>query len=107
QAVLVRDRARLLRPAVAGVGPHPGLAGRTDDARAGGRVRGAALRARRGGGAPLGRRGQGPLGRPAPLRPLRAAADQPAQRLAQVLGVRDSALTAVELRTLNATALPR
>ena len=33
----------------------------------------AALCARRGSGAPLGRRGQGPRGHPAGLRPLRAA----------------------------------
>jgi gamma-butyrobetaine dioxygenase len=77
--------------------------GRQLNLRAGDRVRGAAVRRQRGGGAPLGRRGQGPLRHPARIRALRAAAHQPAQ----VPGVRDSALTAVELRTLNATAPPR
>ena len=42
------------------VGPHPGPAGRPDDAGAGRRVRRAALCGRRAGGALLGRRGQGP-----------------------------------------------
>ena len=42
-------------------------------------VRGAAVRAGRGGGPPLGRPGQGPGGHAAGLRALRAAAQQPAQ----------------------------
>ena len=70
---------------------------------AGGRVRGAAVRAGRGGGPPLGRRGQGPGGHAAGVRALRAATRRPGQ----VLGVRDRALTATELRTLKATAPPR
>ena len=66
------------------------------------------LRARRGGGAPLGRRGQGPRGHPAGVRPLRGLAPCSSQAgPAQLLGVRDRALTATELRTLNATAPPR
>ena len=57
----------------------------------------------RGGGPPLGRRGQGP-GRDAPefahFEPLLGGTGQ-------VTGVRDRALTATELCTLNATARPR
>jgi predicted HD phosphohydrolase len=64
---------------------------------------GAAVRAGRGGGAPLGRRGQGPGRHAARVRTLRAATWRPGQ----VLGVRDRALTVTELRTLNATAPPR
>lgn len=80
------------------IGPHPGPAGRPDDAGAGGRVRGSALCARRGGGAPLGRPGQGPLDHLASVRPLRGLAPRPAQ-----LGPRGSP---VRTRRLRATSVP-
>jgi hypothetical protein len=58
--------------------------------------------------APLGRRGQRPLGHPAGVRSLRGVARGSSRAgSAQLLGVRESALTATELRTLNATAPPR
>jgi len=53
-SIPVRHRTWLLRAAVGRVGPHPGLAGWPDDAGASRGVRGAAVRARRDGGAPLG-----------------------------------------------------
>ena len=48
---------------------------------AGSRVRGAAVRAGRGGGAPLGRRGQGPRSHPASVLALRGATPWPGQVL--------------------------
>ena len=49
-----------------------------------------------------------PLGHPAGVRPLRGRAPRASEAgPAQLLGVRDRALTATELRTLKATAPPR